>query len=193
MPLDENDEELKEIAKGFLVYADKFISLYIKTATDYLRTHKKIPDYKVIFKVCFCKYMKRYTENYYLKKMDFNDEMCQESFEEIQEQIKEKGIELEASDNIKESFIKLCREKYPLAKRNSDFLFSNKKFKKEFLENLIKILDKELETHYNDLINTSIKDLKEMLKLETEEDMRRNFAYNIPINVIRRINEMIED
>ena len=193
MLLNEDDEELKEIAKGFLSYANQFIHLYIKTATEYLRTRKKIPDYKTIFKICFCNYMKRYTENYYLKKMNFNDEMCQESFEEIQEQIKEKGIELEASDNIKESFIKLCREKYLLAKKNSDFLFTNKKFKKEFFEKLIKTLDKELETHYNDVVKSSMKDIKEMLNLETEEDIRRNFAYNIPINVIRRMNEMQDD
>jgi hypothetical protein len=40
---------------------------------------------------------------------------------------------LEASDNIGQSFIKLCREKYPLAKKNCDFLLGNKTAKKEFL------------------------------------------------------------
>jgi hypothetical protein len=40
---------------------------------------------------------------------------------------------LEASDNIRQAFIQLCREKYPLAKKNYDFLFDNKTARREFL------------------------------------------------------------
>jgi hypothetical protein len=190
---DENDEELKTIAEGFLSYANQFIPLYVKTATEYLRNHKKIPDYKVMLKLCFCKYMKHYTENYYLKNLEFSEEQCKEAFEEIQEQLKEKGIELEASDNIQESFIKLCREKYPLAKKNLDFIFTNKKFKNEFLDELLKLLDRELENHYSDVIRDCMEDIREKFNDLSEEDLKRNFAFNIPINIARRINEMHED
>jgi hypothetical protein len=41
---------------------------------------------------------------------------------------------LEPSNNIQESFIKLCRETYPLAKPYCDQLFENKSFRKKFLE-----------------------------------------------------------
>ena len=88
--------------------------------------------------------MKRYTENYYFKNMEFSEDQCKEAFEEIQEQLKENGIELEASDNIQESFIKLCREKYPLAKKNSDFVFTIKNFRTDFLEKNIRRLDEHL-------------------------------------------------
>jgi hypothetical protein len=47
---------------------------------------------------------------------------------------------LEPSDNIKQSFIDLCREKYPLAKKSCDFLFDSKSFRKDFLA----IADKSL-------------------------------------------------
>jgi hypothetical protein len=190
---DENDEELKTIAEGFLSYANQFIPLYVKTATEYLRNHKKIPDYKVMLELCFCKYMKHYTENYYLKNLEFSEEQCKEAFEEIQEQLKEKGIELEASDNIQESFIKLCREKYPLAKKNLDFIFTNKKFKNEFLDELLKLLDRELENHYSDVIRDCMEDIREKFNDLSEEDLKRNFAFNIPINIARRINDMHED
>ena len=44
----------------------------------------------------------------------------------------ENGFDLEASDNIQQSFIKLCREKYPLAKKNSDFVFTIKRNKTQY-------------------------------------------------------------
>jgi hypothetical protein len=43
--------------------------------------------------------------------MKFDEEDFKENFSEIQEWLKEKDIDFEASDNIQESFIKLCREK----------------------------------------------------------------------------------
>jgi hypothetical protein len=76
--------------------------------------------------------------------MKFDEDEFKESFPEIQEQLKEYGIDLEPSDNIQESFIKLCREKYPLAKKNCDFLFNQKNFKKKFLEDFISELDMNL-------------------------------------------------
>ena len=85
--VDEADETITNIAKRFSSYADSFKNLYMKQATEYLRKNKKIPDYKVILKLCFCKHLKRYMETY-IKNMKFSEEECRESFPQIQEQLK---------------------------------------------------------------------------------------------------------
>ena len=189
MVIDEKNEYLPKVTKGFLDYANHFTALYVKTATAYLRDLKKIPDYKVILKQCFCKYMRRHSVNV-LKKMEFSEAECKEAFEEIQEMLKDKEIDLEATENIQESFIKLCREKYPLAKKNSDFLFQNKKFKKEFLDEVLKSLDKELETTFNNTVHDCMEDIRKSWELTEEDDLRRADALNIPISIIAAINDM---
>ena len=187
---DENDEDLINLTKRFSKYAGPFISLYMRLATEYLRKNKKVPDYKTILKMCFCKQMKRYIETY-LRNMKFSEEECKEGFSELQENLKENGFDLEASDNIQQSFIKLCREKYPLAKKNSDFIFSIKNFKNDFIGECIKRLDNELQTEFDGIIERFYDDIKKEGKLPDDHELMA-FA-NIPINVISAMNEIVDD
>ena len=188
--VDEADETITNIAKRFSSYADSFKNLYMKQATEYLRKNKKIPDYKVILKLCFCKHLKRYMETY-IKNMKFSEEECRESFPQIQEQLKEQGIDLEASDNIKESFIKLCREKYPLAKKHYDNLFNQKNFRNACVEYLIKSLDRDLPKEFDAIVEGCREDIKADKDIPEEDFPLMEFV-NIPINTILSINELID-
>ena len=188
--VDEADETITNIAKRFSSYADAFKNLYMKQATEYLRKNKKIPDYKVILKLCFCKHLKRYMETY-IKNMKFSEEECRESFPQIQEQLKEQGLDLEASDNIKESFIKLCREKYPLAKKHYDNLFNQKNFKNACVEYLIKSLDRDLQKEFDAIVEGCREDIKADKEIPEEDFPLMEFV-NIPINTILSINELID-
>ena len=188
--VDEADETITNIAKRFSSYADSFKNLYMKQATEYLRKNKKIPDYKVILKLCFCKHLKRYMESY-IKNMKFSEEECRESFPQIQEQLKEQGLDLEASDNIKESFIKLCREKYPLAKKHYDNLFNQKNFRNACVEYLIKSLDRDLQKEFDAIVEGCREDIKADKDIP-EEDLPLMEFVNIPINTILSINELID-
>ncbi len=188
--VDEADESIRNIAKRFSSYADSFKNLYMKQATEYLRKNKKIPDYKVILKLCFCKHLKRYMETY-IKNMKFSEEECRESFPQIQEQLKEQGLDLEASDNIKESFIKLCREKYPLAKKHYDNLFNQKNFRNACVEYLIKSLDRDLPKEFDAIVEGCREDIKADKDIPEEDFPLMEFV-NIPINTILSINELID-
>lgn len=188
--VDEADETITNIAKRFSSYADSFKNLYMKQATEYLRKNKKIPDYKVILKLCFCKHLKRYMETY-IKNMKFSEEECRESFPQIQEQLKEQGLDLEASDNIKESFIKLCREKYPLAKKHYDNLFNQKNFRNACVEYLIKSLDRDLPKEFDAIVEGCREDIKADKDIPEEDFPLMEFV-NIPINTILSINELID-
>ena len=188
--VDETDETITNIAKRFSSYADSFKNLYMKQATEYLRKNKKIPDYKVILKLCFCKHLKRYMETY-IKNMKFSEEECRESFPQIQEQLKEQGLDLEASDNIKESFIKLCREKYPLAKKHYDNLFNQKNFRNACVEYLIKSLDRDLPKEFDAIVEGCREDIKADKDIPEEDFPLMEFV-NIPINTILSINELID-
>ena len=188
--VDEADETITNIAKRFSSYADAFKNLYMKQATEYLRKNKKIPDYKVILKLCFCKHLKRYMETY-IKNMKFSEEECRESFPQIQEQLKEQGLDLEASDNIKESFIKLCREKYPLAKKHYDNLFNQKNFRNACAEYLIKSLDRDLPKEFDAIVEGCREDIKADKDIPEEDFPLMEFV-NIPINTILSINELID-
>ena len=188
--VDEADETITNIAKRFSSYADSFKNLYMKQATEYLRKNKKIPDYKVILKLCFCKHLKRYMESY-IKNMKFSEEECRESFPQIQEQLKEQGLDLEASDNIKESFIKLCREKYPLAKKHYDNLFNQKNFRNACVEYLIKSLDRDLPKEFDAIVEGCREDIKADKDIPEEDFPLMEFV-NIPINTILSINELID-
>ena len=178
------DEDLQKVTKRFASYSDSFRSLYIRTATEYLRKYKRIPDYKVILKIAFCKHVKRYMESY-LRNMKFDEEDSKENFSEIQEWLKEKDIDFEASDNIQESFIKLCREKYPLAKKNSDFIFNLKNFKREFLDLFIKNLDSDLASEFDKTFEYCRKDIEG----KGEEYELMEFI-NLPIYIIDAMNEI---
>jgi len=188
--VDEADETITNIAKRFSSYADSFKNLYMKQATEYLRKNKKIPDYKVILKLCFCKHLKRYMETY-IKNMKFSEEECRESFPQIQEQLKEQGLDLEASDNIKESFIKLCREKYPLAKKHYDNLFNQKNFRNACVEYLVKSLDRDLPKEFDAIVEGCREDIKADKDIPEEDFPLMEFV-NIPINTILSINELID-
>lgn len=188
--VDEADETITNIAKRFSSYADSFKNLYMKQATEYLRKNKKIPDYKVILKLCFCKHLKRYMETY-IKNMKFSEEECRESFPQIQEQLKEQGLDLDASDNIKESFIKLCREKYPLAKKHYDNLFNQKNFRNACVEYLIKSLDRDLPKEFDAIVEGCREDIKADKDIPEEDFPLMEFV-NIPINTILSINELID-
>jgi len=188
--VDEADETITNIAKRFSSYADSFKNLYMKQATEYLRKNKKIPDYKVILKLCFCKHLKRYMETY-IKNMKFSEEECRESFPQIQEQLKEQGLDLEASDNIKETFIKLCREKYPLAKKHYDNLFNQKNFRNACVEYLIKSLDRDLQKEFDAIVEGCREDIKADKDIPEEDFPLMEFV-NIPINTILSINELID-
>ena len=180
----DTDEDLQKVTKRFASYSDSFRNLYIRTATEYLRKYKRIPDYKVILKIAFCKHVKRYMESY-LRNMKFDEEDFKENFSEIQEWLKEKDIDFEASDNIQESFIKLCREKYPLAKKNSDFIFNLKNFKREFLDLFIKNLDSDLASEFDKTFEYCRKDIEG----KGEEYELMEFI-NLPIYIIDAMNEI---
>ena len=188
--LDYHDDFLKNMTKRFTSYADSFRSLYLSLATEYLRKNRKIPDYKVILKKAFCKQMKRYMEPY-IKNMKFDEDEFKESFPEIQEQLKEYGIDLEPSDNIQESFIKLCREKYPLAKKNCDFLFNQKNFKKKFLEDFISELDMNLWNEFDRTMGYCREDISNSWE-KTEDDAKVMEFINVPIYTIDAMNEIMD-
>ena len=185
------DEALYKISKIFTTYSDSFKKLYMKLATEYFRKNKKIPDYKVILRMSFCKHMKRYMEAY-VKNMKFSEEECKEGFTEIQEKLKDEGFDLEASDNIKESFIKLCREKYPLAKKNSDYLFTQKNFKKEFVESFIKKLDEEIQKQFDEVVDGCYDDIRNEEEIP-ESDYELMEFVNIPINIVSAMNQMVDE
>ncbi|MBR6907517.1 hypothetical protein IKN40_03305 [bacterium] len=117
--------------------------------------------------------------------MKFDEEDFKENFSEIQEWLKEKDIDFEASDNIQESFIKLCREKYPLAKKNSDFIFNLKNFKREFLDLFIKNLDSDLASEFDKTFEYCRKDIEG----KGEEYELMEFI-NLPIYIIDAMNEI---
>ena len=167
--IDEDDVLAKKTTSRFVEYAGPFNSLYQKTWTEYIRSHKKIPNYRTILKACFCKHIKRYME-LYLRNMKFSEEECKASFWMLQEELKEKWFELEASDNIKESFIKLCREKYPLAKKSCDFLFDSKSLKKDFLEMIIKSLDHQLSEMFDDIVHDTDAEIKKRAEIDKIPD-----------------------
>ena len=192
--IDEKDEYAKKICERFVYYAESFIILYQKQWTEYLRKYKKIPNYRTLLKACFCKYIKRYMETY-LRNMEFSEEECKEGFSVIQEELKENWLELEASENIKQSFINLCREKYPLAKKSCDFLFENKSFKRDYLNMIIKSLDKQLSVYFDDVVHDNDEMIKERSeKDELSEDEIKGIEPVVTlINIIAEINGLMDE
>lgn len=187
-------EEFEAIAKRFTKYVDSFCSNYEKIWTDYVLKNKKIPNYKYILKKVFCNYVERCI-NQSVKNMKFTEEDCKEWFWTIQEWLEDKWLNLEPSDNIKQSFIKLCREKYPLAAKKNDFLFENKNFKQDFIKLITNWLDEHFEKKFDKMVEQCVdissknsedskfdKDLSDLLVLS-----------HIVIGTISLINWIVDD
>ena len=188
---EENEENFLPTVKRFSRYADSFTNYFEKAWTEYMHTFKKIPNYRHLLKKVFRSYVWRYI-NLYLRSMEFSEEECREWFWEIQENLSEKWLVLEASDNIKQSFIKLCREKYPLAKKSYDHLFDNKKFKQDFINLITKDLDQELDDTFEDIVKTCIKDVEKDTTVPAEYKDTL-LQVNIVINLISAVNWLIDN
>lgn len=185
------DEDMIKVFKRFAEYEGSFVGCYERLATEYMRKHKKIPDCRTILKMCFCEYVGRYMR-LYIKNMKFNEDSYREYFWIIQEKLQEKWFELEASDNIGQSFIKLCREKYPLAKKNCDFLFGNKTAKKEFLSVAEQSLCVWLGSRFDDIIDGCIEDVD--VDEDLQEDLREwTLLMNSIINTLINVNGLIDE
>ena len=131
--VEEEEIATEKLWKPFTKYAESFIRTYFACAYDFMKTTWKIPAVTPILKKTFLKISRRYITDQ-IKKLEFSEENYKECFNEIQWLLEENGVILEPSNNIQESFIKLCRETYPLAKPYCDQLFENKSFRKKFLE-----------------------------------------------------------
>lgn len=131
--VEEEEIATEKLWKPFTKYAESFIRTYFACAYDFMKTTWKIPTVTPVLKKTFLKISRRYITDQ-IKKLEFSEENYKECFNEIQWLLEENGVILEPSNNIQESFIKLCRETYPLAKPYCDQLFENKSFRKKFLE-----------------------------------------------------------
>ena len=131
--VEEEDLAPEQLRTPFTKYAESFIRTYFACAYDFMKTTWKIPAVTPVLKKTFLKISRRYITDQ-IKKLEFSEENYKECFNEIQWLLEENGVILEPSNNIQESFIKLCRETYPLAKPYCDQLFENKSFRKKFLE-----------------------------------------------------------
>lgn len=185
------DEDVRKVFKRFAEYEDYFVGCYERLATEYMRRTKKIPSYRTILKMCFCEYISRYIK-LYIKNMKFNEDNFKEWFWVIQERLQEKWLVLEASDDIIHSFIQLCREKYPLAKKNYDFLFDSKKSKNEFLSLAEKSLTGSLWDTFDNIVDLCVEDVENDENLE--EDLKEwTLLMNSIINVLINVNVLIDE
>ena len=189
--LPESDERIIKIAERFLEYENRFVNLYENLTLEYIRKNKKIPNYLSILRKCFSNYMERYMSSY-VRNIKFTEENFKEWFWVIQERLQEEWLDLEASDNIKQSFIKLCREKYPLAKKSCDFLFDSKTFKKDIINQSNKWLGIWLDDYFDDIIEWCIQDIKNDEDL-SKLDINFPLLINSIINVLLNMNELMDE
>lgn len=145
------EDNIKTIAIPFSKYADWFIRTYLKYAFELMKRTNKVPNYIQVLRKTFCSIAKRYSISQ-TKKLKLDEETFKESFWEINAELEKKWITLPATDNIKDEFIKICREKYPLAKNNFNNIFENKKFKNEYIEKVIDSLDEFLNDYFSQII-----------------------------------------
>lgn len=177
----ESKEEFIAVAKRFTEYADNFSSSYEKIWTDYILKNKKIPNYKYILKKVFCNYIERCV-NWSVKNMKFTEEECKEWFWTIQEWLEDRWLNLEPSDNIKQSFIKLCREKYPLAAKKNDFLFENKNFRQDFIKLITNWLDEYFEKKFDDMVKKCVENAnKDSNEFESNNSISSKYLHNLLI------------
>ena len=204
---EQSKNQFIEISKRFSLYANSFSNYYKKLWIDYMHKYKKIPNYKYLLKKIFCNYMGRYIKQS-LQKMQFSEEECKECFWAIQECLWERWFCLEASDNIKQDFIKLCREEYPLAPKKNDFLLETKSFKQAFINYMIEWLDKHLENMFDDMVqdceenvenfenenSSKIDDDFRDLENVSEEYLHNLFLLvNVAIGTIASINRLMDE
>ena len=145
------EENIKTIAIPFTKYADWFIRTYLKHSYDVMKKTNKVPNYIQILRKTFCTIAKRYAASQ-TKKIKLDEATFKESFSEINTELEKRWITIPATDNIQEEFIKICREKYPLAKNSFNSIFENKKFKNDFIEKIIASLDDFLDDYYSEVI-----------------------------------------
>ena len=145
------EDNIKTIAIPFSKYADWFIRTYLKYAFELMKRTNKVPNYIQVLRKTFCSIAKRYSISQ-TKKLKLDEETFKESFWEINAELEKKWITIPATDNIKDEFIKICREKYPLAKNNFNNIFENKKFKNEYIEKVIDSLDEFLNDYFSQII-----------------------------------------
>ena len=185
------DEEVIKELKRFAEYEDSFVGCYERLATEYMRKNKKIPSYRTILRMTFCEYVGRYMK-IYLKNLKFSEDSYKENFWVIQEKLQERWLELEASDNIRQAFIQLCREKYPLAKKNYDFLFDNKTARREFLTLAEKSLCEWLGSSFDNIVKCCKRDVDNDETL-AEDLMEWTLLMNSIINTLININGLIDE
>lgn len=189
--IDRFDDYLRKVAKRFVPYANHFSSHFEQLWLNYLRTNKKVPTYIYLLNRTFTDYLERNIKTY-LKNMEISEERCKEWFWEIQEYLKEKWFDLDASDNIKQSFIKLCREKYPLAKKSCDFLFDNKNFKKDCLNLATAWLRDILDQIFQNIIKDDEKYFKTH-KVSAKENDYNVLAFMHVVDTLAAIHNLIDE
>lgn len=171
-------DSLPFIAMPFKSYANRFIRTIQKAAIDHMRQTEKFPSAENLVKATMCKFAKNQLE-WQIKAINFSEDNIKENFWEISALLEEEWILLEASDNIQQSFIKLCRLKYPQAKKSFDYLFENKKFRNEYINQICNNLDPFLKNYFNSVVEDT-KNLMEEGKIIWE--YHSNIANNILFN-----------
>ena len=178
------EENIKTIAIPFTQYADWFIRTYIKCCYDVLKKANKIPNYIQALWKTFCIIAKRHATSK-LKKIKFDEDTFRESFSDINTVLERKWITIPATDDIKWEFIKICKEKFPLAKNNLATLFENKRFRNEFIEKEIEGLDKFL----NDYFTKIIKNTEDFIALWFKWEKHWYIVNNVILNYNTFIKE----
>jgi len=178
------EENIKTIAIPFTQYADWFIRTYIKCCYDVLKKANKIPNYIQALRKTFCIIAKRHATSK-LKKIKFDEDTFRESFSDINTVLERKWITIPATDDIKWEFIKICKEKFPLAKNNLATLFENKRFRNEFIEKEIEGLDKFL----NDYFTKIIKNTEDFIALWFKWEKHWYIVNNVLLNYNTFIKE----
>ena len=148
------EENIRTIAVPFTQYADWFIRSYLKNCYEVLKKSNKVPNYIQALRKTFCSIAKRHATSQ-IKKLEFNENTFRESFSDINTVLEKKWITIPATDDIKWEFIRLCRERFTLAKNNYNQIFESKKFKNEFIEKTISWLDEFLDDYYSKIIKNT--------------------------------------
>lgn len=161
----ENDDWLNNLEN---VYSQTFINNYKRNILEYISKYDDIPTLKEMLKTTFCMSIKQ-SILAELQKNQFNENDYKESFWVIADYLSDKWITLEPSDNIQESFIEECRNRYPLAKNSCNHLFENKNFKNEFINKISSEIENEIEEVFENIYRDSYRILN-------RNDMERHFT-----------------
>ena len=176
-------DSLPFIATPFKSYANRFIRTVQKAAIDHMRQTEKFPSAENLVKATMCKFAKNQLE-WQIKAIDFSEDNIKENFWEISALLEEEGIQIEASENIQQSFIKLCRSKYPQAKKSLDYLFENKKFRNEYINQICNNLTPFLKTYFNAVVEDTKKAMEEWKIIwEYHSNITNNILFNYHVFV----------